>query len=96
MKWFPGLEPGRPREPLSCEEFYTGLRCGLPLRQPRETWAATISREIRCDSLSPANQRNVANGHRASAVLQGSELRREVTHRLSVFASSHDNAGTMR
>lgn len=27
------------------------MRCGLPLRRPRETWAATISREIRCDRV---------------------------------------------
>jgi hypothetical protein len=45
---------------LSCEEFRTTCGAGPPLRQRRGTWAATISGEVRCDSRSPANQRNFA------------------------------------
>ena len=47
----PGLQRSRLRKYLNCEEFHTDLRCSLPLRQPGETWAATISREIRCDRV---------------------------------------------
>ena len=46
-----GLQRSHPHKSLSCQELHTNLRCGLPLRQPRETWAVTISREIRCDRV---------------------------------------------
>jgi hypothetical protein len=46
---FPGLQRSCLRKYLSREGFHTSSRCGLAPRQPRETWAATVSREIRCD-----------------------------------------------
>jgi len=51
IEWLPGLQRRHAHKYLSCQELHTNLRCGLPLRQPRETWAATISREIRCDRV---------------------------------------------
>jgi len=46
------------------------VRCGLPVRQPRATWAATISREIRCNSLSAANRRALREGAQPVPVAQ--------------------------
>jgi len=65
-KWLPGLQRRHPHKYLSCQELHTKLRCGLPLRQPRETWAATISREIRCDRVLQLLNEHLAKNLRSA------------------------------
>jgi hypothetical protein len=56
------------RKYLSCQELHTELRFGLPLRQPRKMWAATISREIRCHRVLHGHNRRVAHARRGQFI----------------------------